>query len=227
MNEKEMNQIVEMIWNNNIFKRFQKAEIRMEMDLQAIFHSELDRKLKKNPFWRCYHDLSLLKESYNERYDLVLFNYPDIETDGPKSHYPSIVIEFKDQPDSFNHIIEDLIKLDSLFNKKKYPINNNGFTKHPFACHLMYILSVGKRSQWEKKLSVLRDIVEFPTQGNYTIEGPIIKKIENKEALTLYNLIIEYSQIRRYRGKPYFYCPEMNESDYFDYYFTRITLKRR
>lgn len=159
MNVKEMNGEFIDIWDNAIKKRLENKEISSEMDLQAIFHSELEeRKLigGESPLWRCYHDLVLFYKDHKEvdkkkkqkKFDITLMKY-EIEKD-PKKYYPAIVAEFKVWKTKNSDFKDDVEKLKTLF--KDIKVGKYCIAK-PYALHLMCIIIRynNKREEWIQK----------------------------------------------------------------------------
>ena len=146
------------IWDNEIGKHLAAGDINIEMDIQAIFRSQLEKQkliAPSNPTWRCYHDLMLLKVPASLRYDMVLLKYENLNK--PEKHFPAIVAEFKLWNSAIDVFDKDLNKLRMLFGEKfPYdPQNNQGYYKKPYAYHLMSILDLRNnqaKSDWDVKM---------------------------------------------------------------------------
>ena len=190
-----MNEIVEEIWDVKIKERLKQGDINVEMDIQTIFRSELESKLKtemgiekftwEGTGWRCYHDLLLLKsgENKSERYDMVLMKYEDEET--LENHYPAIVVEFKCWNSATKVFDIDYYKLQELISGNRCP-----YDKRPFAVHLMYVIDVKNdkfTEEWENK--VFRKL-----------DKSFELKTEHFGAESILNLKTKLAQWGRYKG---------------------------
>jgi hypothetical protein len=197
MNPGDMNSKIINIWDNEIGSHLVAGDINIEMDIQTIFRSKLEKQkliAPSNPTWRCYHDLMLLKVPNRLRYDMVLLKYEN--KDKPENHFPAIVVEFKLWNSKTNVFDNDLDKLKMLFGEKypHAPTNNQGYCKKPYAYHLMYILDLRDNQiklDWDKNLKKFKKNPRFEVNEKDWLSEEANKIIMGKTKL---------SQWGRYQG---------------------------